>query len=75
MVKITELRGNAQVFSLKDGTTFRIFARETRSVAENKISDEMQIAENMGLIAINTEAPEKEKDTVADKPKKTGGAK
>ena len=49
-MKITELKGRAQVFTLKDGKTLRIFARQTKEVVESNISNEMRIAEQMGLI-------------------------
>lgn len=68
-MKIIELKGNAQVFTLKDGKTFRIFARETKDVSEGNISKEMRIAEQMGLISmipVEKEVPQN---------KKTGGAK
>lgn len=51
-MKITELKGKAQVFTLKDGKTLRIFARQTKEVAESNISNEMRIAEQMGLILV-----------------------
>ena len=49
-MKITELKGRAQVFTLKDGKTLRIFARQSKEVADSNISKEMRIAEQMGLI-------------------------
>ena len=51
-MKITELKGRAQVFTMKDGKTLRIFARQTKEVAESNISKEMRIAEQMGLILV-----------------------
>lgn len=51
-MKITELKGRAQVFTMKDGKTFRIFARQTKEVADSNISNEMRIAEQMGLILL-----------------------
>ena len=51
-MKITELKGRAQVFTMKDGKTLRIFARQTKEVAESNISNEMRIAEQMGLILV-----------------------
>ena len=51
-MKITELKGRAQVFTLKDGKTLRILARQTKEVAESNISNEMRIAEQMGLILV-----------------------
>ena len=68
-MKITELKGKSQVFTLKDGTTLRIFARETKKIAESNISNELRIAENMGLIILS-------KDTEVPKTnKKLGGTK
>ncbi len=49
-MKITELKGRPQVFTLKDGKTLRIFARKSAEVADSNISNEMRIAEKMGLI-------------------------
>lgn len=49
-MNITELTGRAQVFTLKDGKTLRIFSRQTKEVAESNISNEMRIAEQMRLI-------------------------
>lgn len=62
-MKIVELKGKSQVFTLKDGNTFRIFARETKEVAESKISNEMRIAESMGLVLLlkESELPKKNK--------------
>lgn len=64
-MKITELKGRAQVFTLKDGKTFRIFARQAKEVADSNISNEMRIAENMGLIlltkTVNEVVPKKNK--------------
>ena len=51
-MKITELKGRVQVFTLKDGKTLRIFARQTKEVADSNISREMRIAEQMGLILV-----------------------
>ena len=51
-MKITELKGRAQVFTLKDNNTLRIFARHTKEIAESNISKEMRIAEQMGLILL-----------------------
>lgn len=59
-MKITELKGRAQVFTLKDGKTLRIFARQTKEVAESNISNEMRIAEQMGLILVTKTSVTKE---------------
>lgn len=71
-MKITELKGRAQVFTLKDGNTFRIFARDTKEVADSNVSNEMRIAERMGLILI-TKAVTVVKEV--PKNKKSGGTK
>lgn len=68
-MKITELRGKPHIFTLKDGTTLRIFARETKTLAESKISNELRIAETMGLILLTKESE------VPKTNKKTGGTK
>ena len=57
-MNITELKGRAQVFTLKDGKTLRIFARDTKAVADSNISKEMRIAEQMGLILMTKEVTE-----------------
>lgn len=62
-MKITELKGRAQVFTRKDGKTFRIFARTTKEVAESNISNEMRIAEKMGLILMTEEVSKKKGGT------------
>ena len=55
MMSITELKGRAHAFTMRDGRTFRILARETKKISENNISNEMRIAENMGLIIITAD--------------------
>ena len=60
-MKITELKGRAKVFTLKDGKTLRILARDTVEVAESNISNEMKIAEQMGLILITKEVSKNKK--------------
>lgn len=74
-MKITELKGNAHVFTLKDGKTFRIFAREVKDVKEEDVSKEMRIAEKMGLIAITPVVIKKEVKEEDPQNKKIGGAK
>lgn len=66
---VTELKGKSQVFTLKDGTTLRIFAHETKKVAESNISNELRIAETMGLILLTKEESTKKTN------KKLGGTK
>ena len=68
-MKIIELKGKPQVFTLKDGKTLRIFARETKTIAESNISKELRIAETMGLILLATESE------VPKTSKKSGGTK
>lgn len=68
-MKITELKGKSHTFTLKDGKTLRIFARETKTIAENNISNELRLAETMGLILLAKES------TVPKPNKKTGGTK
>ena len=73
-MKIFELKGNAHVFTQKDGKTFRIFAREGKELDESLISDEMKIAERMGLIMISSVVPTEVME-VSKNTKKSGGTK
>ena len=57
-MKITELKGKSHVFTLKDGKTLRIFARETKKVADSNVSDELKIANTMGLIMLMSDSAE-----------------
>lgn len=68
-MKITELKGNSHVFTLKDGSTLRIFARETKKISESNISNELRIAETMGLVLLTKEP------SVPKTNKKLGGTK
>ena len=66
-MKIVELKGKSHTFTLKDGNTLRIFARETKTIADSNISNELRIAETMGLILLKKESK------VSKTNKKTGG--
>ena len=44
--------GNAHVFTLKDGSTLRIFSRETKEIKKSLVSKELEIAQDMGLISL-----------------------
>lgn len=57
-MKITELKGKSQVFTLKDGKTLRILARQTKKVADSNISKELKIAETMGLVSLTKDSVE-----------------
>lgn len=69
-MKIIELKDKSQVFTLKDGKTLRIFARQTKKVADSNISDQLRIAENMGLVLMTKDSVEVPKNN-----KKSGGNK
>lgn len=64
-MKITELKGKSHVFTMKDKKTFRIFARETKTISDSNISKEIKLAEALGLILLT-------KDSVKTT-KKSGG--
>ena len=66
-MKIIELKGKPHVFTLKDGKTFRIFARETKTIPDSNVSNELRLAETLGLILLSKESV---KTT-----KKSGGTK
>lgn len=68
-MKIIELKGKSHVFTLKNGKTLRIFARQSKDVADGNISDELKIAESMGLILLIKDSVEVPKN------KKSGGTK
>lgn len=74
-MKITEIKGRPIVFTLKDGTTLRIFARDTKEVAESNISNEMRIAEKMGLIRMTPATKAVITEEVPKTTKKSGGSK
>ena len=69
-MKIIELKGKSQVFTLKNGKTLRIFARQTKEISESNISEGLKIAESMGLILLVKDSKEVPKNT-----KKSGGTK
>lgn len=52
-MKVTEIRGRAQVFTLKNGKTLRILARGSAEVKDSNISNEIHIAEQMGLVSLS----------------------
>ena len=69
-MKIIELKGKSHVFTLKNGKTLRILARQMKEVAESNISDELRIAESMGLVSLI-----KDSVVVPKNNKKSGGTK
>lgn len=60
-MRITELRGKSHVFTLKDKSTLRILAYESVEVANGKISEEMKVAESMGLILMTKKSPKSQR--------------
>lgn len=52
MFKVTELQGRSQIFTLKDGTSFRILSRESKNISKDNVSNEIRIAVKMGLISL-----------------------
>lgn len=52
-MKIRELRGNSHTFTQTDGETFRIFARETKEIGDELISEDMIRAKDMKLLAFS----------------------
>ena len=68
-MKIIELKGKSHTFNLKNGNTLRILSHQTKKVADNSISDELKIAEDMGLIKMIQDSTEVPKN------KKLGGTK
>jgi hypothetical protein len=68
-MKIMELKSKSQVFTLKDGKTLRIFAHQVKKVADSNVSNELKIAESMGLVKLIKDSTEVPKN------KKSGGTK
>lgn len=68
-MKIIELKGKSQVFTLKDGKTLRVLAHQEKKVADSNISNELKIAESMGLVLLTKDSTEVPKN------KKSGGKK
>ena len=52
MTKIFDTVNRSHVFTLKDGKTLRVFAKNGADVDEKSISDEIRNAEKIGLIRI-----------------------
>lgn len=79
-MKITELRGGAHVFTLKDGKTLRVFPYSQCEVKDNLISKDLENAVSLGLILmtklVNKKKELKEEETEKKvSVKKLGGAK
>lgn len=77
MVKVIELQGMPQVFTLKDGKTLRIYARETKEIESSKVSTELKRAEERGFIMLSP-VPKVQKASLAEETKtskKSGGVK
>lgn len=68
-MKIIELKGKSQVFTLKNGNTLRVFAHQEKKVSDSNISNELKIAESMGLVKLIKDSTEVPKN------KKSGGKK
>lgn len=49
-MKIIEMKGTSHVYTLNDGTTFRIYARKAAIVKDELISDEMRRAEKLRIL-------------------------
>ena len=52
MVKIVELAGMSHVFTLKDGSTFRLMSHSSKDVKSSLLTEEFSIAEKRGIILI-----------------------
>lgn len=52
MTKMVEISGRSHVFTLKDGTTFRIGSRQSVPFDTSKVSDEIERAIDRGLVYI-----------------------
>ena len=62
MIKVTEIGGVARVFNLNKGT-LRLLARQSKTISDGEVSEELKIAEKHGIIYMQA---------VADTTKKKG---
>ncbi len=62
MIKVTEIGGVARVFNLNKGT-LRLLARQSKTISDGEVSEELKIAEKQGIIYMQA---------VADTTKKKG---
>lgn len=53
MIKVTEIGGVARVFNLNKGT-LRLLARQSKTISDGEVSDELKIAEQQGIIIMQT---------------------
>lgn len=60
MVTVRELKGWPHVFTLTDGSTFRIFPREEKRIPVSSVSADLQKGAEMGYVAILREVPKSE---------------
>lgn len=49
MIKVTEIGGVARVFNLNKGT-LRLLARQSKTISDGEVSEELKIAEKQGII-------------------------
>lgn len=60
MVTIRELKGWPHVFTLTDGSTFRIFPHEEKPIDPSAVSEDLERGAKMGYVAILREVPKSE---------------
>lgn len=61
MIKVTEIGGVARVFNLNKGT-LRLLARQSKTISDGEVSEELKIAEKQGIIymqAVTTDTTKK----------------
>ena len=51
MIKVTELGGIYRVFNLKT-STLRLLARQSKTISDSEVSEELKIAEKQGLVLL-----------------------
>lgn len=54
MLKVRELKGWAHVFTLADGSSFRIYPHEEKLIEDKNVSDDLKAGVSMRLISINS---------------------
>lgn len=65
-MKIHENKGWNHVFTLADGSSFRIMPRETKDIESSAVSEDIQIAVSMKLVSIYEEEPKSDSVVAKD---------
>ena len=65
-MKIHENKGWNHVFTLADGSSFRLMPRETKDIESSAVSEDIQIAVSMKLVSVYEEEPKSDSNVAKD---------